>query len=41
MHNGDAFSERDIEGLCDIGNGNKIDDIKKSDTKALVSSPYL
>lgn len=29
MHNGDAFSERDIEGLCDIGNGNKVKDIKK------------
>jgi hypothetical protein len=21
MHNGDVFSERDMEGLCDIGNG--------------------
>jgi len=35
MHNGDAFSERDIEGLCDIGNGNKIDDIKKIGYKGI------
>lgn len=25
MHNGAAFSSRDIEGICDIGNGNNID----------------
>ncbi len=30
MHNGDAFSKRDIEGLCDVGNGNKMNDVKKS-----------
>ena len=29
MHNGQAFSKRDIEGLCDVGNGNKTKDIKK------------
>lgn len=35
MHNGDAFSPRDIEGLCDIGNGNKTDDIKKIGYKGI------
>ena len=35
MHNGDAFSERDIEGLCDIGNGNKSDDAKKIGYKGI------
>ena len=35
MHNGDAFSERDIEGLCDIGNGNKTDDAKKIGYKGI------
>jgi hypothetical protein len=29
MHNGTPFSERDLEGLCDIGNGNKTMDAKK------------
>lgn len=29
MHNGAAFTERDIEGLCDVGNGNKMKDVKK------------
>lgn len=29
MHNGEAFTERDIEGLCDVGNGNKMNDVKK------------
>lgn len=35
MHNGDAFSQRDIEGLCDIGNGNKTDDVKKIGYKGI------
>ena len=35
MHNGDIFSERDIEGLCDIGNGNKTDDVKKIGYKGI------
>lgn len=35
IHNGDAFSERDIEGLCDIGNGNKTDDAKKIGYKGI------
>lgn len=35
MHNGDVFSERDIEGLCDIGNGNKTDDIRKIGYKGI------
>ena len=26
MHNGASFSPRDIEGICDIGNGNKAKD---------------
>ena len=29
LHNGDAFTERDIEGLCDVGNGNKMKDVEK------------
>lgn len=35
MHNGTAFSERDIEGLCDIGNGNKTKDTKKIGYKGI------
>lgn len=35
MHNGQAFSKRDIEGLCDVGNGNKIKDIKKIGYKGI------
>lgn len=35
MHNGSAFSERDLEGLCDIGNGNKVTDAKKIGYKEL------
>jgi HSP90 family molecular chaperone len=35
MHNGDAFSERDIEGLCDVGNGNKMKDVKKIGYKGI------
>lgn len=35
MHNGSPFSERDLEGLCDIGNGNKIMDAKKIGYKGI------
>lgn len=35
MHNGDVFSERDMEGLCDIGNGNKTDDVRKIGYKGI------
>ena len=35
MHNGDAFTERDIEGLCDVGNGNKMQDVKKIGYKGI------
>ena len=35
MHNGDEFSERDIEGLCDVGNGNKMKDVKKIGYKGI------
>ena len=35
MHNGDAFTERDIEGLCDVGNGNKTKDTKKIGYKGI------
>lgn len=35
MHNGDAFTERDIEGLCDVGNGNKMKDVKKIGYKGI------
>ena len=35
MHNGQAFSKRDIEGLCDVGNGNKAKDIKKIGYKGI------
>lgn len=35
MHNGKTFSERDLEGLCDIGNGNKISDAKKIGYKGI------
>lgn len=35
MHNGKAFSERDLEGLCDIGNGNKMNDAKKIGYKGI------
>lgn len=30
MHNGAPFSERDIEGLCDVGRSNKASDDKAS-----------
>lgn len=35
MHNGDKFSERDIEGLCDVGYGNKMADTKKIGYKGI------
>ena len=35
MHNGEAFTERDIEGLCDVGNGNKMKDVKKIGYKGI------
>ena len=35
LHNGDAFTERDIEGLCDVGNGNKMQDVKKIGYKGI------
>lgn len=35
MHNGTPFSERDLEGLCDIGNGNKMKDAKKIGYKGI------
>lgn len=33
MHNGEQFSERDIEGLCDVGRSNKSSDEKVSNKK--------
>lgn len=35
MHNGATFSSRDIEGICDIGNGNKTKDTKKIGYKGI------
>lgn len=35
MHNGTPFSKRDLEGLCDIGNGNKMSDAKKIGYKGI------
>lgn len=35
MHTGNPFSERDLEGLCDIGNGNKMSDAKKIGYKGI------
>ena len=35
MHNGTPFSERDLEGLCDIGNGNKTSDVRKIGYKGI------
>lgn len=35
MHSGKPFSERDLEGLCDIGNGNKMSDAKKIGYKGI------
>lgn len=41
MHTGKPFSERDLEGLCDIGNGNKMSDAKKLDIRELALSRFL
>lgn len=35
LHNGNAFTERDIEGLCDVGNGNKMQDVEKIGYKGI------
>ena len=35
LHNGASFTERDIEGLCDVGNGNKMKDVKKIGYKGI------
>lgn len=35
MHNGAAFSETDIEGLCSVGNGNKSKNSKKVGYKGI------
>ena len=35
LHNGEAFTERDIVGLCDVGNGNKMKDVKKIGYKGI------
>ena len=35
MHNGTPFSERDIVGLCSVGNGNKTRNVKKIGYKGI------
>lgn len=35
MHNGKAFSEKDVEGICDVGNGTKASDSKKIGYKGI------
>ena len=35
MHNGEPFTKRDIEGLCDVGYGNKMSDVKKIGYKGI------
>ena len=35
MHNGKAFSDRDVEGICGIGNGSKGNDSKKIGYKGI------
>ncbi|MCD8207572.1 MAG: hypothetical protein LUD72_06530 [Bacteroidales bacterium] len=35
MHNGVEFSERDIEGICSVGDGEKASDIKKIGYKGI------
>lgn len=35
MHNGLPFTNRDIEGICSVGNGNKSKDIKKIGYKGI------
>lgn len=34
-HNGKAFTEKDVEGLCDVGNGNKMGDKNKIGYKGI------
>ena len=35
MHNGKPFSEKDVEGICDVGNGTKAKDSKKIGYKGI------
>ena len=35
MHNGKAFDEKDVEGICDVGNGTKENDSKKIGYKGI------
>ena len=35
MHNGQPFSEKDVEGICDVGNGTKASDNKKIGYKGI------
>lgn len=35
MHNGKPFSEKDVEGICDVGNGTKTKDSKKIGYKGI------
>lgn len=35
MHNGKPFSEKDVEGICDVGNGTKASDSKKIGYKGI------
>lgn len=35
MHNGKPFNEKDVEGICDVGNGTKASDSKKIGYKGI------
>lgn len=35
MHNGNPFTEKDVEGICDVGNGTKAKDSKKIGYKGI------
>lgn len=35
LHNGKPFSEKDVEGICDVGNGTKSNDSKKIGYKGI------
>ena len=35
MHNGKPFDEKDVEGICDVGNGTKANDSKKIGYKGI------
>ena len=35
MHNGKPFNEKDVEGICDVGNGTKANDSKKIGYKGI------